>query len=591
MTHRNFCLDGDSIIEFDLPGGTKDGFRRIYKTRIEDFVEKWHKGSKEHKHAFFKARDLSVVKRDRVYTAKEICELVGYKTASNIRGFCREGKILVENKNKKRSDDFLILGENFINFYNKMGVRKFSLKDRLSNMKIRQINEKTGRIQTSNVVDCFYSGEKEVYEVVSECGEYKVSGSKDHLILTDSGWKKIKDIIPSVDSIIVSAFGKEDHEKVDPKRLKKIDGQWRSDFQRKIRAKKELELNGVCEICKSKKIKDIHHLVPVYIDKNKAFDEDNVVAVCDDCHSCFHSKQGWQGGTYLYGRKALVKEISYKGNKKTYDLEIGGEFPNFIANGIVVHNSRNSASSRAIKIEKMLELVKSNPAIPIHWGKNKPGMQAEEELESGEDIWIEASLSSAHYSKLLMDAGYHKQIVNRITEPFQVMKVIVSATEWWNFFHLRCHKDAQPEIQDLANKMYDLYTSSNPLKLSYGEWHLPYIDIINGKLYSGNDEVSLESAIKISTSCCAQVSFRNVDMSIEKAERIHNMLVGSYPLHGSALEHCATPFDNEEQMSRNLAYRYCSDEIVFFKGNFRGWTQYRKLFNNENNNHEFDRKK
>ena len=117
--------------------------------------------------------------------------------------------------------------------------------------------------------------------------------------------------------------------------------------------------------------------------------------------------------------------------------------------------SRNASSSRAIPIKKLLEQVKNDPMMPIHWGSNKPGMQAGEELK-GEDLhvaqreWINAANNAVDTASHLQELGLHKQIANRLLEPFLAIKVVVTATEWENFFKLRIHKDAQPEIQELA---------------------------------------------------------------------------------------------------------------------------------------------
>jgi len=58
------------------------------------------------------------------------------------------------------------------------------------------------------------------------------------------------------------------------------------------------------------------------------------------------------------------------------------EYPRFIHSEFMTHRvfSRNASSSRAIPVRTMLWQVIRNPAMPVHWGKNQPGMQAKEEL-------------------------------------------------------------------------------------------------------------------------------------------------------------------------------------------------------------------
>ena len=248
----------------------------------------------------------------------------------------------------------------------------------------------------------------------------------------------------------------------------------------------------------------------------------------------------------------------------TFELE----YPRFIHSELMTHRvfSRNAASSRAIPINKMLEMIKDYPAMPSVWGTNNSGMQSKgihEDPGLCKEVWKEAAKSAVEQAEKLRDLGLHKQIVNRVLEPFQIMKTVVTATEWENFFELRTHKDAQPEFQRLANIMKLAMICSEPQPLHHGEHHIPYVDsvVVNDKLehlVSGIG-VSLDMALKVSASCCAQVSYRLLDNSIEKAIGIYDKLVNSKPIHASPFEHQA------ECVGR------CTQS-----GNFRGWKQHRK---------------
>ena len=163
------------------------------------------------------------------------------------------------------------------------------------------------------------------------------------------------------------------------------------------------------------------------------------------------------------------------------------EYPRFIHSEFMTHRmfSRNSASSRAIPIERMIQTIQENPAIPVHWGKNQSGMQAKEELqgielEAAQDEWKYAMNSAILHSSRLHKIGVHKQIANRVTEPYQHMKVVMTTTEHTNWFWLRDHSDAQPEIGGveggLAKVMKKAYNASTPVQLYPGMWHLPYVN-------------------------------------------------------------------------------------------------------------------
>lgn len=121
----------------------------------------------------------------------------------------------------------------------------------------------------------------------------------------------------------------------------------------------------------------------------------------------------------------------------TFELE----YPRFLHSELMTHRvfSRNAMSSRAVPIEKMIEQVRNDPATPIHWGKNKSGMQAKEELYGVDRVdvkgeWFLAAMNAADSASFMSDCGAHKQIVNRILEPFQTMKTVLTATEFGNFF-------------------------------------------------------------------------------------------------------------------------------------------------------------
>lgn len=301
----------------------------------------------------------------------------------------------------------------------------------------------------------------------------------------------------------------------------------------------------------------------------------------------------------------------------TFELE----YHRYIHAEFMTHRlfSRNAASSRAIPVQKALERMEEYFAMPTHWGKNQPGMKAREEHTDSvffalsedqglpeeykieltrEQAWCAQKHQASHAAKSFSDAGYHKQIVNRLTEPFSTIKVICTATEYDNFFWLRDHEDAQPEIRILAKRMKEAYNESTPFFLKENEWHLPYIDRVrdqNGSLiyYSELDGValSLEDAKKVSASCCAQVSYRKNDTSIEKATMIYDALVAQEPPHFSPFEHQAMVpewdtfdigFDGKPllfDMPAGITHMDRAGNM--WSGNFRGWVQNRQLIMEE----------
>ena len=286
--------------------------------------------------------------------------------------------------------------------------------------------------------------------------------------------------------------------------------------------------------------------------------------------------------------------------------------------------SKNSSSSRAIPVSKMLEHTNNINLKPIYFGSKKSGMQAGDELV-GEDLqyakstWESALHSMVHSAKILDGCGVAKEVCNRLVEPFQLVKVVCTATDWDNFFNLRLHPDSDPNICMLAYKMYQAMQESKPYLLKVGEWHLPFVNIgWNGKgemCYADDDFnfVELEQAIKLSAASCASVSYRTEGMTLEKADKIFDMLIKAEVIHSSPFEHLATPVkkhlcifkDNDYvfadsevdlDLSVNLTYNnrtweegvtHMNKQGELCSGNLRGWVQYRHLLPN-NTNWKFD---
>lgn len=286
-------------------------------------------------------------------------------------------------------------------------------------------------------------------------------------------------------------------------------------------------------------------------------------------------------------------------------------FPRIVLAEFNTHRifSRNSASSRAIPVEKQLIKILKDPFIPVYWGVNQPGMQAAEELDPEEqeaaiELWLEqrniavlgavaliggveslkdeelqdqiAEISQDYRDIQPLPRQLHKQIPNRLLEPFMWHTAIVTASEWENYYALRANPEAQPEIQIIAKMMLEAHAQSQPAQVEIGQWHLPYIQ-------QDERDFAIDSLIKISAARCARVSYlthagqRDLDADIE----LHDRLASSG--HMSPLEHPATPYSQGDWSAianlDNLRIRNGAQ----FHGNFRGWHQYRKFVHNEHN--------
>jgi thymidylate synthase ThyX len=263
--------------------------------------------------------------------------------------------------------------------------------------------------------------------------------------------------------------------------------------------------------------------------------------------------------------RVLLDSISPGGHRLT-TMEV--VLHRFILSELNTHRafSRNSASSRAIPVEKRLREYRDDPAFPLSYPAEQPGMQGGDELtgiarDEAEDLLndimrmtnerVERYLSR-HPNKA---ARLHKSVLNRYLEPFLWHTVIVSSTEWQNFFDQRCSPLAQPEIRIPAEMMREALANSTPQAPRDG-WHTPLI------LPEEYETIPIKDRVKVSVGRCARVSYLTHEGVRDVAEdlRLYERLVSADPPHWSPLEHVARPAVYPEYVA----------------GNFEGWVQLRQ---------------
>ena len=292
-------------------------------------------------------------------------------------------------------------------------------------------------------------------------------------------------------------------------------------------------------------------------------------------------------------------------------------YPRIIHAEIMTHRvfSRNARSSRAVPVKTMLLETTTIPFIPWHWGANQKGMQAGAECDepvfldgeeigddgeliivprafTREDAWLVARDKVVEVAEALMTAGYHKQIPNRLLEPFSWIDTLITATDWANFLHLRDHKDAEPHLQDLARLVKQAIEEAEVQVLQEGEWHMPYVNdadrhhmlIDSGRLageryeaVTGTDDHN-QWLIRLSAARCARISYApfDGDPSYEREFERYNQLVTSERVHASPLEHqaqvdnLAPVFLKGEYIGEDFAYKVLSGNLA------PGWIQFRK---------------
>lgn len=298
-----------------------------------------------------------------------------------------------------------------------------------------------------------------------------------------------------------------------------------------------------------------------------------------------------------YEVKIIKDSIAGETERRLTTMQV--TLPRFVLAEFNTHRmlSRNSASSRAIPVERQLIKVLDDPAVPVYWGKNQAGMQAEGALKQNSEaqareIWlrqrdfavlgavamqgglasvknealqtrIEEIGNSYNYDFKKLGESVHKQITNRLLEPFMWQTILVTATDWDNFYALRTSKAAQPEIQKAAIMMKQVHENSVPEILTNDKYHMPLIQ--DAEREWAEDNVS--DALKVAVGRCARVSYLTHDgkRDLDADIKLHDSLLAAG--HMSPFEHVARP----------MSWDYVNNNPgKIYSGNFSGWHQYRK---------------
>lgn len=252
-------------------------------------------------------------------------------------------------------------------------------------------------------------------------------------------------------------------------------------------------------------------------------------------------------------------------------------YPKFIHSELMTHRvfSRNASSSRAIPTRLYIEEARSDELrVTPHFGSSQKGMQQGEvltgpQLVAAHKWWRAQALIAADQAEHALELGLHKDVINRTLEPYIHINVVVTSTDYLNWFGLRLDEGAKPEIRELAIKMWEAYNTSKPTLLKPGEWHLPYVG------HSCIDRVpwTLDDDIKVSVARVANVSYQSYKtkepLGVEEAIALHDRLLSNR--HLSPFEHQATP-----DTPWVGGWQHPEEQ-----GNFTGWRQYRKMIPGE----------
>lgn len=332
-------------------------------------------------------------------------------------------------------------------------------------------------------------------------------------------------------------------------------GRWTTDQSSKVFKK----FNYKCVICESDNVKfHSHHIVPVWYDESKAYDFDNLLCLCQKCHSRIHIKNlelqfmedyNNKNDLSLYvdnniGKKRRhhkkkkpisqklfckwikIKNINYIGMEEVFDIEVTGPYHNFIANGIVVHNSLNELSGRYSKMPEEY-YIPDKENVRKQCNINVQGSDGFFDKETSiffiEDI-EKISESNFEFYNCALDKGITR-------EQSRIILSLNVYTEWYwkidlknllHFLDLRCDSHAQQETQVYANAILDLIRPIVPWTIDAWE---DYSSYRSGMLLTKYEVEVLKEYIleveklkEIANASELKINDINIDNKLEKKE-------------------------------------------------------------------------
>ena len=228
-------------------------------------------------------------------------------------------------------------------------------------------------------------------------------------------------------------------------------------------------------------------------------------------------------------------------------------YPQFIHQQVLTHRmfSRNSSSLRAISFDRADS--EFDTVYPT-WTLEKKGMQGPlvEDFKTklmADCIVDEMDNFVSSRCARLEELGIHHQDINNYLRPFQNIHTVITATDFENFFQQRLHESTKPDMQRLAQLIYDALEESKPEETI---WHTPLISDLLESTYT-NKQLELISAARL-----ARISYFKWQDDPQKDLELAKKLIENN--HPSPFEHIAFAQQDNE-----------------YYGNFKSWKQLRHI--------------
>jgi thymidylate synthase (FAD) len=343
------------------------------------------------------------------------------------------------------------------------GKYRRDCQKRLKKMNLRVLNEETNFFETGHLKDVMYSGVNDVYRVTLADGQ-SIDCTVNHRLFTSQGWETMGDatgLLTDVDGKVVAmtkqCFVMRNGFVVGGNGFYR-DKIW---FQQQIK-------QGLF-----------------------TYEFDNLVSVCKTCHEYIHHHNreiefaktfepilepiNWRSkpkssGNKLKAHPVEVVKVEYLGKQMTYDLEVEGKWHNFVANGMVVHNSFRYTGQRVIDVaEGKRDLENVFYLRPIGYYVDRQGKKYfySEEQRNKDMEWC---LQACQLYQQRISEGLSEEHARSII-PFDARQHFVMSCNARSLMHLldlRWKRDAQLEAQKLCELLYIHFEEWMP---AVAEWY------------------------------------------------------------------------------------------------------------------------
>lgn len=512
LRHKSFCVSGDNLLTFELPGAKLRGKRSSYKKTVKEIYDKFRYGNSPIKRKGL-CWDINGILPEKRYSIPELSRVLGAHE-ENIRSLIYKGKL---NSIRNNQNQHVILGKDIVRCFNYSHNQYQRMPANIQKLSLRCYDEDKKTFVTTKIKNIWSNGYRDVYKIELSNG-YSISCTDDHLFLTREGytsiregldvklgknnlvsWDKTKELFVACNGTTVpwnkgkTGYSLRLHSEETREKMRKSSRKgsasnlWRggvsrserlkiSDYLNKYRTKLYREADFTCGICSVRGGKlHLHHKIPVFEDISKAYDLSNIQVVCEPCHDEHHKIKGhakiWREkhiGNTLTAEYSKVVKIEYLGREEVFDLEVESPFHNFVCNGIVVHNCFQEFSQRYAEVtdfepvqirrqaEKNRQSSEENFDPIIYF-------EGEHEISAYEEI--EAFIAGANdlYQRLVK-AGVARECA-RMVLPLTTQSTLYmkgSIRSWIHYFLLRCKQDTQLEHRDIAFEILDLFRPHFP---------------------------------------------------------------------------------------------------------------------------------